>query len=686
MNSRVWFANATTFALTVALIGACTAPSYTNERVDDCLKVAQQAVSSDDPDKAEAQLLKAVEIAEENKGIPLLKALNALSLFYKEQGKLERCRDLFNKAKGLGDELKEQNPDLEDVSEFQTEYLTTLVSFANWERDMGHFATAMRYYAQAVPINQKLGENSPVRVTLDADYRKCMAEQETQERVENLLSSGRKLPPSNQGKHNSRAQYAQRCKLITDGYLQRDPRDSQEMYVALINEIRAQWGLDEPFYRVALSGLLDITERTGEFHYIDSVLDKDMETMRAFNLKTNSGVRIGVTEVVEFGNFIDTLHWQARVAMAKSDFQIADQKAERALKLTQQYYPESEQRMDECWRLMEDVCIRKGDYKSSEKFAELAIKDIAAGDPRRYVIPQHYFVLGISQLNQGKITQAVETVRSLMNLPTQNEPTRSTYRLTALRLVFEIDCQIDDYVDAVKQQERLKNILKLDDRLNAEWAMALLYQSQRLILEREAFAEYVRIKRNNKLDRKYYYRQWLNETDTMSYAALRANEQKLAIESCKTVESAKQDLFTDSLFYSKIVRVWFDAKGTNKTIENPELKKSLEKLVLSIDHSTYANRFFAVKPLVALANYLRDLKLFESSEKVYSCALRAYAVVPPRVDGPLIEALSGYHKLLVMQNRRDEAWQINARLDQKREKLATLKSITKDTLKQANLL
>jgi len=83
------------------------------------------------------------------------------------------------------------------------------------------------------------------------------------------------------------------------------------------------------------------------------------------------------------------------------------------------------------------------------------------------------------------------------------------------------------------------------------------------------------------------------------------------------------------------------------------------------DHSPYPTRLLSAKPLVALANYLIDSGQGGSAEEVYSCALSVFAKIPSRVDQPLIEALTGYHMLLEKQNRREEAWQIKARIAQK---------------------
>lgn len=686
MNWRALLASVTMISLSVMLFSACTAKSYTNSKVDQCLKAAQDANSKDDPQEVELQLLKAVDIAtDEGKGVPLMKALNALSIFYREQGKSERCSDLLMQAKGLGDQLLECDSVVGNVSEFQTEFLTTMVALANWERDMGHFSTAKRYYAVAMPLNEKLGTQSPVRKTLAQDFEKCVSEQDTQEGVEILLDSGKSLPKSKEGKENTRRKFSLQYKSIMDGYSTRDTHESEEMFVALINEVRSTWGLDEPFYFEALSGLLDVVQRTGNFYRIERILDQDIESMSGLDAKTNTGVRLGPAEVVEVGNLIDTLLWQSRVASVKFDLITAKSKAERALKITAQYYPESGLKLEECWRSLEQVHTKEGDFKSAVEFASRAIQNRSRRDPRSSVLWQLFFELGLSQLNQGQYTQVVSTAEALINRPAQGQLQRNVFRLIALRLVFEAELAIGDYEAAGKTNKLFGDLLSQSPRLRSTEGLAQIYQRYLLLFNRSDFAEYVRLNQNNNFDPKHFYYQWLYDSDLMSYAALRANQTNLALRFCKNVESAKSDRFSDSLFYSRVVRVWLNAmKSSDKSVTPVELDKSVKSLVVCVDNVVYPNRLFAVRPLAALAKYLTDSLRFESAEAVYSCALRVYNKVPSRVDEPLIEVLAGYERLLEEQNRRDEAWQIKARLEQKKQKFAALVSITKDSLKRAN--
>lgn len=688
MTRSVLPANIIAFSLAIMLCAACSQSSYTDSNVDQCLKAAHTASSNNDPGAAEQQLQKAVELAQENKGVPLMKALNALSFHYHEHGKFELCRELLLKSKDTGEQLLEDHPSINDAPQFQTEYLTTMVALANWERDMGHFDTAKRYYGVAMPINERLGEQSPVKNSLAGDYRKCISEQDTQEGVENLLVSDKNI--TDQRKNNSRTKFGVRYKQIMDGYDAREPRESEEMFVSLINDVRKEWGLEEQCYRVSMSGLLEVSQRTGNFFHIDEILAEDIHSMAALDEKTSKGLRVGPAEVVELGNFIDTLIWQARAASAKRDYATADQKATRALKLTEEYYPESGDRLEECWRSLEEYRLYEGDFKSANQLTEHAIKELNRRDPNSSFLVQHYLDLALSHLGQGQLRQAVSIAESLLKIPTGSVAQKNAYRLTALRILFEVDTLIDDYDLAGKTHRKIADMLDQNKGLHEVWGLALLYQAQRLMFECDKFAEYAKANESINFDRNRYYWQWLFSSDLMSYAALRAGQADKALQYCKNVESADRNHYTDSLFYSKIVRVWLDAmsaaRSSSKKSRPAELDRSVNRMVACIEKLSCPSRMFAVKPLVALAKYLTDSGFDSDALKVYSCALSAYDLVPTKVDQPLIEALAGYRKLMEKLDRREEAWQTNARLEQKQEKFAALVSITKDSLKRANLL
>lgn len=675
----------TALLLSVALCSSCSSTAYTNSKVDQCLKAADAASSNNDPQTAEQQLHAAVDLAEDSKGVPLMKALNALSLYYREHGKFELCSDLLVKAKSIGDQLLESNPAANDVSEFQTEYLVTMYALANWERDMGHFSTARRYYGIATSINEKLGDKSPVKDTLSGDFRKCISEQEAQEGVENQLASGKEISRKKESKNNTRRKFSLEYKSIMDGYDSREPRESEEMFVSLVNAVRKEFGLDEPFYSVALSGLLDITTKTGNFFRIEQILDEDIQSMKSLDAKTMKGVRVGPAEVVELGNFVDTLLWQSRVASMKTDYTTADLKAARALRLTEEYYPESGARLEECWRSLQELRAARGDFKSSIEIANRSVKELERRDPRSAFLHQHYYDLALAQLGQGQITQAVAIADLLLKRPSQSLGQKHAYTLTALRILFEVESMIGDYEAAGKSNRQIAALVNQNKRLQSAYGLALIYQAHRLLFDRGKFAEYIRDNERHNFDRVHYYYQWLFDSDVKSYAALRAGKTDKAVQYCKNVESAKRDQYIDSLFYSRIVRVWLDASVTRKKT-SIELDKSVSKLESCIEKLSYPSRFFAVKPLTDLANHLTDSGCDAAALRVYSCALSAYSSLPSRVDRQLIEALAGYRKLLEKLNRREEAWQMGARLEQKREKFAALVSITKDTLKQANLL
>ncbi len=675
----------TSLFLSVVLCSACSSTSYTNSKVDQYIKAADAASSNNDPKTAEQQLHAAVDLAEEVKGVPLMKALNALSLYYRQQGKFELCSDLLVKSKSIGDQLLESDPAANEVSEFQTEYLVTMSALANWERDMGHFSTARRYYGIAKPINEKLGDRSPVKDTLSADFQKCVSEQEAQEGVESQLVNGKEITRTKESKSNTRRKFSLQYKSIMDGYDSREPRESEEMFVSLVNAVRKEFGLDEPFYAVALSGLLTISVRTGNFSPIEQILDEDIHSMASLDAKTIQGVRVGPAEVVELGNYIDTLLWQSRIASAKTDYITADLKAARALKLTEEYYPESGTRLEECWRILQEARAAKGDFKSSIEIANRSIKELERRDPGSAYLHQNYFDLAVSQLSQGQLTQAVSIANSLLKRPSQSLGQKHVYTLTAYRILFEVQTMIGDFDAAAKLNQQITVLVNQNQRLQSAYGLALIYQAHRMQFERGKFSEYLRDNERHNFDRVHYYYQWLFDSDVKSYAALRAGRTEKAAQYCNNVESAKRDQYIDSLFYSKIVRVWLDS-STSKKKTSTALDQSVSKLVACIEKLSYPSRLLAVKPLADLANHLTDSGYEADALKVYSCALSAYASLPSRVDQPLIETLSGYRKLLEKLNRREEAWQMNARREQKKEKFAALVSITKATLKQANLL
>lgn len=664
---------ATTSLLLALSLAGCSNNPAADSQIESLLSEAKQADAASDFGQAEAKLTLAISRAEEGaEGVLLMRALNAYGTYYVRHKQSEKSEKYFQRALSAGNELAEKTPAIKEQSEYQTEYVIAAVGLANFERELGRVSTATRLFLSAKEFHEKLGAQSPLKDSFDDDYNRCLQDSRLEEEAETQSPSAKGEGMA--AKKAFREKYFKAYQSLDGGYMQRPPEETVKGLADLATEIKRIWSVEDSLYVSIVQRLARIADLTGDFSTLDKQLQSDAETLKSVAKLVKEDRPIPALEIPEIGDYIELLIRRADVDMLRPDIPAAKASAETAVRLARQYFAEDVYRLESSLETLARVEQLEGDYSNSSKHAEEALKianRVAARGPK---VTGLFYYLGSNQVNEGQLPKAIETARTLRSLIPNGEIGFGVCQMFADSIVFDVAMAFGDIHSAAATNAASRKLTAERPRLDLQFRDLLDAEESRLLLKQGKFAELVAAHRAQLPDKKFQFRPWLRENDLLAYAALRSGDASQASLFATNVESAKTDSYTRALYLTRLVRVWLRSNAKQKV--DAELKKLFE----SVETLRGAKYLEAVDPMVALAGALVANGNPDAAEKVYSCALRAYDLVPGRIDKSQIEALKAYRAFLEKQKRQDQVWQIKTRLEQRMKKLETVGALTKEVI------